>query len=187
MLPESNDSPVREAPTTTSARQRGASQVQTESFLSKHGGCAGLLLIVGVLIYWLGPSAPDKEVVFVKQMEYVESSGELAPIYSIYYEWDGVRQEEPWWAVARMFQEDDPLSGRLVVMYLGLSQTKEEMRRNTREFDEDWLRELLSSDSSQPQRTRWQTLSYWLGFRIIYRDEYNAFASVLHDARKQDG
>src|SRR5688572_5823187 len=59
----------------------------------------GVLSVLAFLVYWAGIAAPKKALVFERELGKDRASGQAVPLYSIYYEWDGVRQVEPWWMV----------------------------------------------------------------------------------------
>lgn len=55
------------------------------------------------LVYWIGISAPKKEVVFKREMVQDDLTKEVLPIYAAHYKWDGVEQQVPHWMIFKKY------------------------------------------------------------------------------------
>jgi len=132
-----------------------------------------IVLIFTFLIYWAGISAPKKKVaVEIEYIEY-ESSLEISPLYKVYYEWNGVRQPDPWW----MILKKDGVWRVIELRDLVKAQNKgiTDFQKFSTKFDFKWVRKY----KFKPQPTRYETILLLLGAQSIYSEEKNAFMEII--------
>lgn len=133
----------------------------------------GLILSIGISFYWVGIGSPKKEMIFEKQLVRDIANNKIVPLYYVYYEWDGIRQDEPWWMIFKKHGE------WLVVEYKDMNSTtndKDILRCSTK-FGHNWIWDY--GFSAQP--TRYQTILLALGFQPTFSDEKDIFLHILSD------
>lgn len=136
------------------------------------------IIVISALVYWLGIAAPRKVVLFKTKTVESVGTGEVFPLYGVFYKWNGVEQQEPWWIVFKINGEWK--IARLKDVITGKS--KEESQRSFVRFDSKWV----SQNQFSAQPTRYQTMLLLLGFRPLYEDEIVVFSSILDQIRQYE-
>jgi hypothetical protein len=140
-----------------------------------------LRIIVGVsigisillfLIYWAGLASPKKEMVLKKELNEDMVTGEVLTLYEVFYKWDGVEQQVPWWI---MYQNHGEW---MVLEFKNFDPDKgpEENRKHAVKFDLGWIEYY----KFLPQSTRYQMVLKMLGFQPTYDEEKKVFFEILH-------
>jgi hypothetical protein len=139
--------------------------------------CVAVIFVFG-FIYWLGIAAPRKEVLFKTEMVKSIDTGEVYPSYNVFYKWNGIEQQYPWWILLK-------LNGEWKVARLKdliTNKDKEEAQRSFVRFDIKWINEYRFS----PQSTRYETMLLLLGAQPMYEDEQAVFYAILDQIRKYE-
>jgi hypothetical protein len=98
-------------------------------------------------------------------------TGEVYPSYGIFYKWNGVEQQDPWWIVLKINGEWKVARLKDVINKM----TKEEAQGLFLRFDIQWVKQYGFS----PQPTRYQTMLLLLGGQPLYEDEKTVFYAIL--------
>lgn len=133
------------------------------------------IVVLSFLIYWAGITAPKKEVVLEEEMVKDNITNEAVTIYGVYYKWDGVKQQVPWWIIFKEKGEWKVLGTK----YLDLTKSPEENRKDAIKFNFEWI----SLYKFEPQSTRYQAILLLVGFQPFYEDEKTVFSEVLNKNR----
>lgn len=129
------------------------------------------VILVSALVYWLGIAAPRKEVLFKTKMVESVDTGEVYPSYDVFYKWNGIEQQDPWWIVLKLNGEWKVARLKDVVS----KKNKEEAQGSFVKFDIKWINEYRFS----PQPTRYQMMLLLLGTQPLYEDEKMVFYAIL--------
>lgn len=134
-----------------------------------------IIIIVLFLIYWAGISAPRKEVILKTKIVESLYSHEVSTSYGVYYKWNGVEQQEPWWVIVKT-------KGEWMVVHLKdvADNNFEEIQRYTVKFDIKWINDYKFS----PQPTRYQAILLLLGSQPLYSEEKKVFYNVLDQIKE---
>lgn len=144
-------------------------------------------LLIGVIAaaVWI-LSGPKKELATLIQWSKDEATGQIVPIFLVYYKWDGVKdwsetwmifpKEEKWWVIdIREFTTT------------GTQQNLERSLQHRRhafsqEFNEMWI----SDRRFQPAPSRYEAVMMGVGFNVLFTAEKDAFRNVLRGTQAFD-
>ena len=133
---------------------------------------SGFILGLVVLSCWVFVGSPKKEIVFIKMFGKYDKTGETGFAYEVFYEWNGVKQEVPWWFI---FEKDGKW---LVVETKDISiPTDKNVFRYAEKFDHTWIWDY----GFTPQPTRYQTMLMMVGLQPTFSDEKDIFIDILSD------
>jgi hypothetical protein len=142
----------------------------------------GLAIIgVSVLIIWIGPLAPSKElVVITKQMPKLDGSERTSITYSVYYIWDDMQEEHPWWVIFQAPLGDGDFEWAVLeVADVGdVYDTDKFMKamQFASKFDKNWFK----SEMYRVQRTRLEKLQHILFGSDALEKEEEVIGQILN-------
>jgi hypothetical protein len=110
-------------------------------------------------------------------LESIET-GKVCPSYGVFYKWNGVEQQDPWWIVLKIDGEWKVARLKDVSTKTG----KEEAQRSFVRFDTKWV----SQYGFSPQPTRYETMLLLLGGQPIYQAETTVFYAILDQIKEYE-
>jgi hypothetical protein len=133
-----------------------------------------LFILCGYWIY----NGPRKGITTQVQWSIDEESNELVPIFSIYYEWNGLKESEAKWMIfpkdRKWWVIDIRDIEHVLSRYKNELDFKEEMKRYWNEFTYSWI----ENSKFEPKITRYEAVMTAFGFKMIFNLEKSAFDDV---------
>jgi len=136
---------------------------------------------VSVLIIWVGPLAPSKDLVIItKQMPKLDGSEGTSITYSVYYIWDGTQEEHPWWVIFQAPLGDGGFEWAVLeVDDVGDVYNTDKFIKAMQfasKFDQNWFR----NEMYRVQRTRLEKLQHILFGSDVLEKEEEAIGQILN-------
>ena len=150
-----------------------------------------IIAIIIAIIIWAIPLAPHKEVIVTtteipltqEEREYFGYNQDSLVVYLVYYEWDGEREEYPWWSI---FQNPYNQFEWIVleIRDIGdISDTASFIKavESAEKFDEYWF----NNASKNVQRTRIEMIQHALFGAEGLDKEREAIEQILESIHSQ--
>jgi len=159
-----------------------------------HNNWLGMLKRIVIVVLFIGIvaagvwilSGPKKELSTSIQWSKDEATGQIVPLFCVYYKWDGVENWSPTWIV---FPKQDKwwiVDIRIFIVPGTQKYTLQSFGQNWRKyshpFDEKWT----SNRYFMPAPTRYQAVMIGLGFNVLFTLEEDAFSDVLKGTQAFD-
>lgn len=148
--------------------------------LKKKAKIALILIGVFLLLIWIIPLAPKKDVIITTQdLPRLDGAEGTTTAYCVYYVWDGKQEEQPWWVI---FQAPLKTGGSewAVLEVADIGDVRDPDRvlkamRHASKFDKDWFRQ----EMHRVQRTRLEKVQHIFFGGDALRKEEHAIEQVL--------
>lgn len=99
-------------------------------------------------------------------------------MFSVYYKWDRIEQQGPWWIVFKDNDEWKVLKNQDV----DVTKSPKENREVAVKFTSKWI----SNYQFEPQATRYQIILKWMGLQPSYDEEKKVFYEIFHEIKKYE-
>jgi hypothetical protein len=99
-----------------------------------------------------------------------DATGEIVPVYSVHYKWNGIEQQDPQWIIFKKQRVWKVLELNKII-------NLKEALNHTVDFNASWVEKYGFS----PQLSRYESLTATLGFQPTFSEEKAVFYQILHE------